>query len=114
MTTKHLLRKQVASELKKQRYIFYTFFLLSLVYLAVGLVFGDSGYLKFRKLDQKRAELIEEIKTMKGENEKIKAFLDTYGKNEFYTEKHAREDFGMSKKGEYIYLFEGKGPEPEK
>ncbi len=100
------LKRQVNAEIKKRRYIFYTLVLLSLLYISVSLVLGDTGLLSLRKLDARRAGLRAEIAAIKKENSALRDSLKTYKGNEFYMEKHAREDFGLSKPDEYIFIYE--------
>jgi len=100
------LKRTVNAELKKRRYIFYTLVLLSLLYISISLVLGDTGLLSLRKLDARRAGLQAEITAIKRENAALGDSLRTYRGNEFYMEKHAREDFGLSRPDEYIFIYE--------
>lgn len=106
MNPNNLLRKQVRTELKKRRYIFYTLTLLSVLYIVLNFIFGDTGILKLRELEQKKAELEMEVVEIKKQDENLKSAIDSYIGNDFYMEKQAREDFGLSKPEEYTFLYD--------
>ena len=100
-----LLRKQVATELKLRRYAFLTFLILSFAYLFVNLVFSDTGLLRYLQLRENRSALGEELKLLSEENEVLRSSVITYRDNNFYVEKHAREDFGLAGPDEYIFIY---------
>jgi cell division protein FtsB len=100
-----LLRKQVATELKLRRYAFLTFLILSFAYLLVNLVFSDTGLLRYLQLRENKSALGEELKLLSEENEVLRSSVITYRDNNFYVEKHAREDFGLAGPDEYIFIY---------
>lgn len=100
------LWKQVRAEKKKREYVFWTVILLSAAYLVSALIFGDTGYLKYRSLRAKSRELRAQITLARDENARMEKTLEEFRQNSFYMEKHAREDLGLSRPGEYIFLFE--------
>jgi cell division protein FtsB len=106
MSSHNLLRKQVASEIKKRRLIFFTVFCLSLLYFVISFTFGDSGLLKYRELKKKKSELAAEIRAIETRNNALKSELKLLKENPFYLEKYAREDFGMAKPDEYIFKYD--------
>ncbi len=106
MSAQNLLRKQVSSEIKKRRIIFYTVVLLSLLYLAISFTFGDAGFLRYRTLGEKKSQLVREIEEIEAGNSRLKSDLKLLKENPFYLEKHAREDFGMAKPDEYVFKYE--------
>ena len=99
-------RKQVNSELKKRRYVLYTVLLLSLLYIATGLLVGDRGIMRYIHLQDRKAELGAELDVINDENAKLGAIINSYEKNDFYVEKNARENFGLAGPDEYIYIYE--------
>jgi cell division protein FtsB len=105
MEQRGLLRNQVKAELKRRSYIFYTLVLLSLLYVGFNFVFGEMGYLRYRELKERRHALEQEIAGIRAENEKSKSNIDAYSGDDFYVEKHAREDFGLSGKDEYVFIY---------
>jgi cell division protein FtsB len=106
MYTNDLLKKQVRSELKKRRYMTYTLLLLSLFYVLMNIVFSDMGLMRYRELGRKRDGLTREIAVIGQENRKLMETIRAYKENDFYLEKHAREDFGLAEPDEYIFLYE--------
>jgi len=102
----NLLRKQVISEIKKRRLIFFTIVLLSFLYLAISIVFGDMGFLRYKELSYKKAHLKTQIHELSQENEQLKSKIKLIKEEPFYTEKHGREDLGLAKPDEYIFLYD--------
>ena len=102
----NLLRKQVLSELRKRRLIFFTVILLSFLYLATSFLFGDMGFLRYKKLTQKKIRLENQIHALSDDNKHLKSQIKSLREDPFYTEKHAREDFGLAKPDEYIFLYD--------
>jgi cell division protein FtsB len=100
-----LLRKQVVTELKLRRYAFLTLLLLSLAYLFVNLVFSDTGILRYLQLREKESALGGELAVLFEENAVLRSSVITYRDNNFYVEKHAREDFGLAGPDEYIFIY---------
>jgi cell division protein FtsB len=105
MRSNHRLRKQVNSELKRRRYIISTLLLLSLLYFGVNLVFNDTGLLRHLKLKEIEAALETDLNETVEENVKLKAALESYKNNNYYIEKHAREEFGLAGPDEYIFIY---------
>jgi len=106
MSSHNLLRKQVVSEIKKKRLIFFTIILLSFIYLFISSLFGDMGLLKYRELHKTKARLENQIKEIHTENEQLKSQIDSLKKDPFSVEKHAREEFGLAKPDEYIFQYD--------
>jgi len=102
----NLLRKQVISEIKKRRLIFFTIVLLSFLYLAISFVFGDMGFLRYKELHYKKTHLETQIHELSEENEQLKSQIKLIKEEPFYTEKHGREDLGLAKPDEYIFLYD--------
>ena len=106
MNTDKLLRKQVRSEKKKRRYVLYTFLFLSLIYLFTALLMGDRGLMRYLELQEKQTTLDAQIEALRADNERLRQAIQSYRGNDFFLEKHARENFGLSGKDEFIYLYE--------
>jgi cell division protein FtsB len=102
----NLLRKQVSSEMKKRKLIFYTVMLLSFVYLFVSLIFGDMGLLKYRELHKTKTRIQMQLHEIEQENLQIRSQIKSLKEDPFYAEKHAREDFGLAKPDEYIFQYD--------
>lgn len=105
-TPVNLLRKQVASEVRKRRLIFFTIIFLSFLYLLVTLIFSDMGLLRYRELYKKKVHLETQVKEIEQENEQVKTQIKLLKEEPFYKEKHAREDFGLAKPDEYIFQYD--------
>lgn len=97
---------QVRAERKRRSHVFWTFIGLSLFFLGVSLLLGDMGYLKLRKLRAKSSALSAQASEIKKDNDRMRALLEEYKKNGFLVEKHAREEFGLARPDEYIFLFQ--------
>lgn len=106
MSSHNLLRKQVVSEIKKRRLIFFTIMLLSFIYLFISVLFGDMGLLKYRELHKTKTRLEKQINEINKENVQLKSQIDSFKKDPFYIEKHAREEFGLAKPDEYIFQYD--------
>ena len=106
MGSHNLLRKQVVSEIKKRRLIFFTLVLLSFIYLLISVLFGDMGLLRYRELHKTKVRLETQIKDINKENEQLKSEIDSLKKDPFYLEKHGREEFGLAKPDEYIFQYD--------
>ena len=102
----NLLRKQVASEVRKRKLIFYTVILLSFVYLIISLIFGDMGIIRHRELRNTKVRLEKQIKEVAEENGQLRSQIKSMKEDPFYPEKHAREDFGLAKPDEYIFQYD--------
>lgn len=102
----NLLGKQVRSELKKRRLIFVTIILLSFIYLIISLLFGNMGLLRYKELNKTKTLLKTQIREIDKENKQLGSEIKSLKENPFYTEKHAREDFGLAKPDEYIFQYD--------
>lgn len=106
MSTNNLLRRQVASEVRKRRLIFVTFVILSFIYLSISLIFGDMGLLKYIELNRTRTNMEKQLAEISRQNEQIRAQIKLLKEDPFYKEKFAREEFGLAKPDEYIFQYE--------
>jgi cell division protein FtsB len=106
MSTNNLLRKQVASEIKKRNLTFITFVVLCFLYLTISLILGDRGLLRYRELMKTKGDLERQVAEIKEQNEQIKTQLQLLKEDPFFREKFAREEFGLAKPDEYIFQYE--------
>lgn len=100
------LKDQVRAEIKKRRYVTYTLLFAGILYVAANLLFGDMGLLRHRELRGRKAAIEKELNAMRMENNRIRSSIRSYKEKDFYTEKNARENFGLAGKDEYIFLYE--------
>ncbi len=106
MSGNNLLRKQVVSEVKKRRLIFFTFVVLSFLYLSISLVFGDVGLLRYFELNRTKKGLEKQLFEINRQNEQIRTQIKLLKEDPFYKEKLAREEFGLARPDEYIFKYE--------
>ncbi|HZV47342.1 MAG TPA: septum formation initiator family protein [Thermodesulfovibrionales bacterium] len=102
----NLLRKQVTSELKKRRLIFFTLTLLSILYLIINVLFGDMGLIRYGELRKTKASLEAQVKEIEQDNKKLRSQLKSIKEDPFIKEKHAREDYGLAKPDELIFQYD--------
>lgn len=76
------------------------------MYIAPSLFLGETGYLRLKELNARKSALSNEVESLKLEKERMTASLKTYRENDFYLEKRAREDFGLTKPDEYIFFYD--------
>lgn len=106
MSHDHLLKKQVHAEIRKRHWIFVTLISLSFLLLFIMFMFGESGFLKYMKLKNKKAQIERDIKILEAKNAALKTDLKLLKENPFYLEKYARENFGMARPDEYIFTYD--------
>ena len=64
------------------------------------------GFLRHRELHKTKINLEKQIKEIENENEQLKTQINSLKEDPFYMEKHAREDFGLARPDEYIFLYD--------
>ncbi len=106
MSANHLLRKQVVTEMKKRRLIFFTVVILGFLYLSISLLFGDAGLFRYMELTRTRKNLQRQITELSRQNEQIREQIRLLKEDPFYRDKLAREEFGLAKPDEYIFQYE--------
>ncbi|MFN3739903.1 MAG: FtsB family cell division protein [Thermodesulfovibrionales bacterium] len=100
-----LLQRQVISERKKKRLIFYTLFVIALLYIVVNLI-GDNGLFRYIELKNKKISIESEIALLIEENKRLRSQIEALKGDPFYIEKQAREDLGLAGPDEYIFEYE--------
>jgi len=106
MSANHLLRRQVASEVKKRRLIFFTVVVLGFLYLSISLLFGDAGLFRYLELMKTKQNLQNQISDLSRQNEQIREQIRLLKEDPFYREKLAREEYGLARPDEYIFQYE--------
>ena len=76
---------------------------LALVFL-ISFFFSDRGIVELQHARTRAVELHADIQRLEAENARLRAEIDSVKKSTFAVERIAREDLGMSRKGEVIYL----------
>lgn len=111
--SRHQLREQVRTELKRRRYVVYTLLLLSLIYVGINFVFNDTGILRYLELKEKNITIETDLNRVVEENNRLKASIDSHINNDYYIEKHAREEFGLAGPDDYIFIYEKDDKNPQ-
>ncbi|MBI4684709.1 MAG: septum formation initiator family protein [Nitrospirae bacterium] len=106
MNSNNLLREQVKSEVKKRRYTLFILAIFGFIYLGINFLLGDTGFLRYRELYNKKLSISKEINKLSQENLNMKTQLKALKENPFYLEKYAREEFGLAQPDEYIFKYD--------
>src|SRR5512142_627289 len=80
---------------------------LTLVFL-VSFFFSDRGIAELQHARRRVADLQTDIQRLQAENTRLRGEIDSAKKSTWAVEKIAREDLGMSKKGEVVYMLPAK------
>ena len=76
---------------------------LTIVFL-VSFFFSDRGIAELQEARRTVSELQSDIAKLEAENARLKAEIESAKSSTFAVEKIAREDLGMSKEGEVVYM----------
>jgi cell division protein FtsB len=93
-------------ENRRRRIMFLTFVFLGFIYLAISFIFGDMGILKYSELNKRKVFLEKQIREIEKENLSLRSEVKSLKEDPYYTEKHAREEFGLAKPDEYIFRYD--------
>jgi cell division protein FtsB len=96
-------RQRVNQSRKIRQIVSVTVGILCFVYLTLSIVFGENGLLKYLRLKSDMSRLKAEITTIKNQNLETKKQIDTFKNDPNVVEKLAREELGLSNKGELIF-----------
>ncbi len=96
-------------EIRKDRY---SLFLVSFVLVAIyAFVFGDSGILERRRLDNEKTDLDQRIDNLKEENSRLGKLHEQYKNGEFLKEEAVKA--GYIEKGEKLLFFKKQDKETQ-
>ncbi len=76
---------------------------LTLVFL-VSFFFSDRGIAELQHARRRVSDLQRNIQHLQAENTRLRGEIESAKKSTWAVEKIAREDLGMSKKGEVVYM----------
>ncbi len=79
-----------------------------LLYSVIILLFGRNNIFKYFQNLEKRKAILSEIKNLREENDNLYKQIDELKNNYFVIEKQARENLGLVKDNEEIFIFIGK------
>ena len=102
MATKKLRRRK--NQILIRRLRFYGFALIPLIITIIFLK-GDSGFINQMRLINKRNSLQKEIKELKQKRAQLEKEIKLLESDTQYIEKIAREEYGLGKPDEVIYIF---------
>ncbi|HIE58833.1 MAG TPA: septum formation initiator family protein [Persephonella sp.] len=86
-----------------------------LLYSVIILLFGRNNIFKYFSNLEKRQAILNEIKALRKENDQLYKQIDELKHNYFVIEKEARENLGLVKENEEIFIFVGeKQPKQER
>ena len=74
------------------------------VVFAISFVFSDRGLPELQHARTRVTSLQTDITRLQSENARLRAEIESVKKSSYAIERIAREDLGMSKKGEVIYM----------
>lgn len=74
------------------------------VVFAISFVFSDRGLPELQNARTHVADLHSNITRLEAENARLRAEIESVRKSSYAIERIAREDLGMSKKGETVYM----------
>ena len=77
--------------------------ILTFVFL-ISFVFSDRGIAELQHSRKRVADLRADIARLEADNARLQAEIESVKRSTYAVERIAREDLGMSKKGEVIYL----------
>jgi cell division protein FtsB len=76
---------------------------LTLVFF-ISFVFSDRGLPELQHSRTRVAQIRKEIERLEADNARLRAEIESVKKSSYAVERIAREDLGMSKKGETVYM----------
>ncbi len=74
------------------------------VVFAISFVFSDRGLPELQNARTRVADLRANIARLENENTRLRAEIESVKRSSYAIERIAREDLGMSKKGETVYM----------
>lgn len=78
--------------------------ILLLIALAVGSIFGDRGYLQLRSQTRRSEALQRDLADLRAENVRLAEEIIALRSNPYAVEKVAREELGLARPGEIVFL----------
>ena len=82
-----------------------------LVLFFISFVFSDRGISELQYSRKRVDSLRADVRRLESENARLRADIDSVKQSTYAVERIAREDLGMSKKGEVVYMLPKKKSE---
>jgi cell division protein FtsB len=79
--------------------------------LSAALSHGERGYFRYLALKQQKENLIQSNKEWQEKNRRLYEHIERLRHDLGYIEKIARQELGLVKEGELVYIFEPAAPE---
>ncbi len=93
-------------ERKRKNRLFFLSFFVCLFFIVFSLVFDDMGIIRYLHLKKGEQEILNKIRGLDMERITLTEEIDKIESDNFYLEKKAREELGLSRPDEYIFKFE--------
>lgn len=95
------MKRKLLKNIKGRHYII-------LVLIVIGAISftGKYNLLKLWLLEQKKTQTVEELEQTEVERQKLQLEIERLKYDTTYIEEKARVDYGMTKPGEKVYIFE--------
>ena len=90
--------------LTKYKRVFYLLFLVCLVIVIYGIL-GDQGFFHLHRLKLELSDLQQKIATVETDNVRLRQEIQHLKTDPAYIERLARQDLGMLKQNEVLFLF---------
>jgi len=71
---------------------------------AISFVFSDRGLPELQNARTRVADLRADIARLESDNQRLRAEIESVKRSSYAIERIAREDLGMSRKGEIVYM----------
>jgi len=89
----------------KKKYLLPSGIILFVLYFTV---FGERGLLRIYHLREEHRQMLKNVDELRAENERLRREVEALKSDRRYLESIARKDFGLVRKNEVIYQFQGK------
>ena len=90
------------------RVVFLLSAVLTMVFL-ISFMFSEEGISELQRARKQVDDLEREIAQLQSDNVRLRKEIDSLGRSTFVVERIAREDLGMSKPGEVVYMLPREG-----
>ncbi len=98
-------RKNVEVKKKRKRTVLFTLGILVIVYLALTIISGENGLLRYINLVSVKGDFQREIEGLKKQNEETKRQIEALKEDPNLIEKLARKQ-GLTREDELIFKFD--------
>ena len=95
------MKKNLLKNLKGRHYI-----IVLLIVIAAISFTGEYNLFRLWQLEQKNKKTVEELEQTEVEKQKLELEIERLKYDTTYIEEKARVDYGMTKPGEKVYIFE--------